>query len=334
MGTPPVIVAWVCSSLMLLSALAGCVTSDAGIESERQESPGVDPNLPEEIPEQPAHVTGTVVDPELVPIAEVDVVVRPGDLTTYTDAAGSFSLGPLDAGKYTVFAEKRGYQGASAEVEVFEDRPTKVTLILTPVASDVPYHETSTRTMFLYCSLSIRVGTDPTGYFTILTAPCVGLVEILLQTATGQSAANTLDTWTFDFKIEKPGFASLVMEMIWPPQQLGTNGILQLTEFATAQTSGTGVTVGKTVYGDSQAQPFHAVIHAGESYWVSRGQNVTFYPTPNETVDFQMLVAGGFGNNTVPLGESAVFINWRPTVYLTFFHNRRAASDFSILPDQ
>lgn len=307
------------------TAAAGCIgaggvpQSDGGNGSANA---AVDPNAPGEIEPAPGHISGIVVDPELVPVAEAYVAVTPGDYVTTTNAAGAFKIGPLAEGTYSVLAEKRGYQSATIEVAVREESPTKVTLTLEPMASDVPYHETLTRVMFLYCAVAIAPPTT-------LRAPCGGLVDIVLQTVTGQPSPNTLDTWTFDFRIEKPGFASLVMEMVWPPQSLGQNALMQLTKIARAQSSGGGVTISGTVYGGHMAQPYHDVIHAGRLYVSNR--NNTFYPTPNATQDFQMLVSVYEGNTTTGHG---VFIQWRPTVYLTFFYNRQASPDFTILPDR
>lgn len=281
----------------------------------------------------PGHIVGLVVDPELVPLAEATVSVVGGDLFAVTDAAGAFDLGPLEPGKYVVLAEKGGYASASLNVSVSGDRGLDVTLTLHPVAADVPYHQSTTKTLYIICAFSVRVAVTPdVGGQT--TAPCAGLADLLLQTATGQRHTNTLDNWTFDFTIENRGFKSLVMEMTWPPQQFGTNGLMQLSELATAAGGTSGVTVGGTVYGGAMAQPYHDVIHAGRSYWVSGGKNVTFYPRENETQSFQMLVAGYYGNTSVPAGGSAVFINFRPTVWLTFFYNRQAPDDFTVLPDR
>lgn len=309
----------------LATVLSGCINAGGSSQSEggtRAQETQADPNAPGEIEAAPGHISGIVVDPELVPIVEAYVAVSPGDFVTTTNAAGAFKVGPLGEGTYSVLAEKRGYQSATMEVAVKEESPTKVTLTLEPMASDVPYHETLTRVMFLYCAVAIAPPTT-------IRAPCGGLLDIILQTATGQPHPNTLDTWTYDFKIEKPGFASLVMEMVWPPQSTGQNALMQLTKIARAQTSGGGVTISGTVYGGHMAQPYHDVIHAGRLYVSNR--NNTFYPTPNATAEFQMLVSVYEGNTTTGHG---VFIQWRPTVYLTLFYNRQASPDFTILPDR
>ena len=62
------------------------------------------------------------------------------------------------------------------------------------------------------------------------------------------------------------------------------------------------------------------------------GVPVVFYPEPNATQKFELLVAGGEGNTTIPNG--AVFVEFRPMVYLSFFYNRQARDAFTALPDE
>jgi hypothetical protein len=306
----------------LLVALAGCIAGDGGIGAAPdahlrgfEARPGADG--------RPAHIVGVVVDTELIPLAGADVVLTPGELVALSDESGAFVFGPLEPGTYTLTAQKRGYASKDQQAEVSETEPTHVRLTLTAIASDVPYHETFSEAMYLICHLVIR--NAATG-IQVLNAPC-GAVDLV----TGST--NTLDHWIFFFVVENPGFRSLVMEMVWDPQQLGHDGLMQLsTEGRVSAASGTqAVGVAGTVYGGTMGPPFHAVIHAGQSYWRTAGKNVTFYPEPNATERFKMLVAGG-GDNTT-LGGSAVFIEFRPTAYLTMFYNRHASPEFSVIPD-
>lgn len=315
-----------CLPILFLATLAGCVSDGAEVKAATSVSAdaAVDPSTPEELEAAPGYVTGLVVDPEIVPVFEADVTLSPGDHVTRTNAAGAFRIGPLSEGTYTLHAEKRGYVSADAEVAVKEDRPTQMTLTLEPLASDVPYHETLTEGMYLICHVVLP---NPTSSGTILNAPCGGVVDLVAGTT------NIVDKWKFPFRVEKPGFASLAMEMTWRTQQFGKDGLMQLSYLGKAEVNqGGGVTVAGTVYGDSMANPFHAIIHAGNSYWRSGGKDIVFYPNPNETAKFEMLIAGGGGNTTV--NNLALFIEFRPTAYLTLFYNRRALPDFSILPDK
>jgi hypothetical protein len=212
------------------------------------------------------------------------------------------------------------------KVKVTDQKSARTTLTLQPIASDVPYHESFSEVMYLICHVVIR---SNTGHASFLNAPC-GAVDLV----TG--GTNTIDRWIFYFEIKNPGFASLVMEMMWKTQQFGHDGLLQLTYVGKAQvgttSGGAGATVAGTVYGGTRGPPYHDVIHAGKSYWKdsSTGKPVVFYPNTNETARFKMLVAGG-GDNTT-LDGSAVFLEFRPTVWLTMFYNRQATPEFSVLP--
>jgi hypothetical protein len=82
------------------------------------------------------------------------------------------------------------------------------------------------------------------------------------------------------------------------------------------------------VYGEEMAAPFWAKLLPGHVYW---GENV-FYPEPNVTENFELLIAGGGGNTS--LFGSAAFIEFRPTVFVTQFYNRAPTNAFSALPDE
>lgn len=315
-------------AIVAIVLLAGCVAGGAD-SIEGTDEPAGDSQVrgrPADNRELPSHITGVIIDTELIPIADADIAVTPGDHLVLTDVEGTFVVGPLDPGTYTVMASKRGYAAKEQQITVTADDESKVRLTLEAVASDVPYHETFSESMYLICHV---VAPNPLtlAQSYILNAPCAGIVDLF----TG--AVNTLDHWMFSFTIDKPGFTSLVMEMVWDSQQLGHDGLMQLTTLGTAevQPSG-GVGVGGTVYGGEMGEPFYMLIHAGQNYWDPEDPESVFYPTANETEHFQMLIAGGAGNNTAP--NTAFFIEFRPTAYLTFFYNRQAQDGFSILPPE
>lgn len=305
---------------VLLALLAGCVGGDVGVTGQGGgEIPGQGGvERPDDGRELGAHISGVIIDTELIPVAEVEVVITPGDHIVLTDMAGVFVVGPLEPGTYTVIAQKRGYASKEQQVSVTASDETKVRLTLQPIASDVPHHETYTEAMYLICHIVSPA--SPVGQ---LNAPCAGLLDIAV------GATNTLDHWIFFFTIDKPGFQSLVSEMVWEPQPTGHDGLMQLSTEGRAAAGTTGVTVAGSVYGDTQGPPFHAVLHAGQNYWNPEDPATTFYPEPNATETFKMLIAGGGGNTTT---GGAFFLEFRPTAYLTFFYNRQAAPDFSILP--
>ncbi|HEX9816462.1 MAG TPA: hypothetical protein VGB18_05735, partial [Candidatus Thermoplasmatota archaeon] len=218
---------------------------------------------------------------------------------------------------------KRGYASKEQQVTVAEGDETRVRLTLEAVASDVPHHETFSEAMYLICALVAPP--TPLGGANV---PCAGLVDIFV------GSTNSLDHWIFYFVIDKPGFKSLVMEMVWDPQQTGHDGLMQLsTEGRAAPNEAGGVTIAGSLYGGTQGPPFYMMMHAGQNYWAGGDNPETiFYPEPNATETFKMLIAGGGDNTTVPgLG---FFLEFRPTAYLTFFYNREATPDFTILPPE
>jgi len=56
-----------------------------------------------------AAITGTVRDSASQPIADADVVMRPGNHRARSDSAGRFLLAGVDDGSYVVYARKLGY---------------------------------------------------------------------------------------------------------------------------------------------------------------------------------------------------------------------------------
>ena len=286
---------------------------------------GEDPSAPDatDIGEAKArHIVGIVVDPEFVPIAEAAVVVTPGDVVGVTNAAGAFDMGPFDPGEYTVMPEKDGYKAEPVKVRVVDDKPAEVRLVLQPVGRNVPYHETGTYNAYITCHVVLR-SSDLNQQ--IGNLPCAAVIDLV------QPGIST-DKWIYKFKVEQTGFSGIVLEMTWQPQQFGHDGLMQMKTTGTIQATGGGVQPAGTVYGDTMSAPFHAVLTPGNSYWVNAGQPVTFYPTPNVTQAFEVLLGGG-GDNTTLRG-SAAFIDYRPTAFATLFYNRPPARDFTTLPDK
>lgn len=315
---------FICVALALFGSLAGCIGAEGEAtqedHSQHEQRTGGGDGV---IRELPAHITGVIIDTELLPIAGADIVVTPGDHIVLTDGNGSFVVGPLEPGTYAVSASKRGYAVKEQQVAVTNDDETRIRLTLDAVASDVPYHETFSEAMYLICAF-----VSPSTPLGGINVPCAGLVDVLAGTT------NSLDHWIFYFVIDKPGFKSLVMEMVWDSQQTGHDGLMQLsTEGRAAPNEAGGVTIAGSLYGGTQGPPFYMTLHAGQNYWLDgTDPESVFYPEANATETFKMLIAGGGGNTTVPgLG---FFIEFRPTAYLTFFYNREATPDFTILPPQ
>ena len=294
-----------CSDAELTAMGAGSVGGDMGVEDG-------------------AIIDGIVVDPSIFPVPGADVFWGAGGEFVQTDANGSFRLGPLPGGQLTVRAEKKGYSAAEQVVTLVEGETLKLRLTIEPIAGDVPFHETASRTMYIICHAPISLRPVIEGG---ISAPCGLLVDV----ATGGS--NTIDQSTYLFTVEKPGLANLVLEMTWSPQPMGHDGLLQLSSMGGLNPAGgSGAMIDKTVYADEQSSPFWYMLTPGKLHPANTGGNTPFYPQPNTTEKFKMFVAGGTGNNTVP--NVGVFVEYKPTVYTTFFYNRAAPPRFSFLPDQ
>lgn len=306
------------------ATLAGCVSGDGAAESAPEDVQVYSGEQLSALEEGGAVLRVLVVDPELLPIANATVTLAPIDLTAETDASGIVGFGPLPDDDYVVFVERAGYEDAQAEVSV-SGASEEVLVEIAPIGLDVPYHLTHIFNAYLICHF---VG--PPSALGRPNVPCAAVVDIVLATANQQGGV-TPDQWIYPFVIENPGLASLILEMTWEEQAFGKDGLLQLTSKGQLDTSGNpGVTVGGTVYGDTMAEPFWAKLAPGNLY-VANEENV-FYPEPNATEAFELLIAGGGDNTSIP--GTAVFLEHRPTVFVTEFYNRPAQGHFTALPDE
>ena len=321
-------------ALVTVLALAGCAdaTTDGALKTQAAPSSGAPPD---EMADEPGYVTGTVVDTELVPIPEVDVIVNPGEHVVQTNVAGAFKVGPLEPGSYSVRAEKMGYNASEVQVTVQDDKPTRVTLTIVPAASTVPYHETRHLAGYLMCHavLGNPLPQNPvTNQPYFMNAPCVASLEAVVP---GFPSGVLLDKWRFPFKVEAPGMRTLLLEMTWKDQQLGKDGLLQLSKGGQAEAGPAGepgVTIGESLYGGSMANPFYMPLHSGQAYWNTSSGPRVFHPDPNATGSFVLMFAGGHGNTTVK--NSAFFYEFRSDIWMTFFYHRSMTAGFTILPDK
>lgn len=314
-------------ALALVAAVvaAGCLS---GLNDGEADEAGPARVLsPDEIPD--VESTGgilkvLVTDTELFPITDAAIRISPTELVAHTDEAGTAAFGPLAEGSYSISVERKGYSSAVVETHVSANEANQVQVQLEAQALDVPYYTTNFFDAYVMCHVVLRVD----GVFTLLNAPCVAVIDIVLANV-GHPGGLTPDKWIYPFVIENPGFKGLILEMTWERQTFGTNGLLQLTSTGTLAAQGTGLGVGNTVYGDEQAAPFWAKLLAGHNYppWED-----DFYPEPNKTENFKLLIAGGGGNTT--LFGSAVFVEFRPTLILSQFYNRAPTDEFSALPDE
>ncbi|MED1796757.1 carboxypeptidase regulatory-like domain-containing protein [Brevibacillus nitrificans] len=93
----------------------------------------------------PASIAGTVVDSGLTPISTATVRVLDANETTlgfgYTDAAGSYSIGNLPAGAFTVVATSPGYASASVGVQLaLGEAKTGLDFVLAPNSGGISGH--------------------------------------------------------------------------------------------------------------------------------------------------------------------------------------------------
>ncbi len=77
-----------------------------------------------------ATVTGFVRDSASQPVANADVIARPGSHRTRSDSTGRFTLTGLDAGKYTIVGRKLGYAPVNYDVELSSTGKATIQLVL------------------------------------------------------------------------------------------------------------------------------------------------------------------------------------------------------------
>ena len=77
-----------------------------------------------------ATVTGVVRDSAARPVANADVIARPGGRRTRSDSTGRFTLTGLDAGKYTIVGRKLGFTPANWDVSLSSSGKVDIQLVL------------------------------------------------------------------------------------------------------------------------------------------------------------------------------------------------------------
>lgn len=79
-------------------------------------------------------VYGTVTDSATgAPIKQVEISIKPGDLTTLSDSNGRYKFSRLDEGTYTVTATASGYEEESRQVEIVSSMRTMCDFKLSPI---------------------------------------------------------------------------------------------------------------------------------------------------------------------------------------------------------
>jgi hypothetical protein len=83
-----------------------------------------------QVPATGASVTGVVRDSAEHPVADADVIARPGGKRTRSDSAGRFVLTGLDGGKYTIVGRKLGYTPTNYDVSLSSNGKVDIKLVL------------------------------------------------------------------------------------------------------------------------------------------------------------------------------------------------------------
>lgn len=285
--------------VLLLPGLGGCI---GGSESAGVAGPAdLDPDA--------LAVEGLVVDQELVPVAQAMVAVDGIGLVSETDAEGRFRLGPLEVGEYVIVAEKRGYSPASQTVRVSDEGTPPVTLTLSALALDVPYHQTEVHVTFMICWISSQIG----------NIPCTKLVDYVAGTNLSSS-----EKFAFPFRIANPGLSELLVEHQWRAQSTARD----MTFFIKTPPNQPLTALVVKYFQVWGGAPLRGWVKAN----VKNGPNwAVFDATPNK-VTYEGTLASHYTNSTLP--NAAIYLNHRVDSWFTFFYNRPGSRDFTALPDR
>lgn len=116
---------------LVVFALAGCVSEGAAKSSEPETAPrDLAPPSSDE-----GQIVGMVTDDALTPLAGVMVAVIEANpaLQQLTNEAGQFGFDGLAPGKYTVAAQKLGYESGAKAVDVAAGEAVEVSFALAPI---------------------------------------------------------------------------------------------------------------------------------------------------------------------------------------------------------
>jgi hypothetical protein len=116
-------------SLLLVGVLlAGCAAEPASTPAAKEPSGGNPTQEDRRIPytsaaapapnEATGSIVGSVLDEELLPIYDAEVVLQSNDVRTRTDGAGAFTLNSVAPGEYMVIAVAIGFDQAAKKVQV------------------------------------------------------------------------------------------------------------------------------------------------------------------------------------------------------------------------
>ena len=141
------------AALFLTVVFAGCAGEPAGPAS----APPVQGDG--------ARVSGTVLDPETLPV--VGAVVSLHDAKSFelqrnasTDPEGNFDFGKVAAGNWVLAVSAAGFHDATRNITVLAGVDQSVRILLDPIPVGVAYYETQTGTVTIQYGLAWSIGGD------------------------------------------------------------------------------------------------------------------------------------------------------------------------------
>lgn len=147
---------WFAVSFILAAfALSGCVGGSS--KSSETAGPAEAPPTarPAEISDETGGVEGTVLDPELVPVAGAQVAIAELNVETVSAQDGRFSFSQVAPGTYTLFALKLGYESAAKKIPVVAGEVTPVQVTIAPLPITEPYSVLMSAKGVLGCAVDI-----------------------------------------------------------------------------------------------------------------------------------------------------------------------------------
>lgn len=189
------------AGILVAISVSGCTSGvDQGISTPPT---GVDENLGAFVSATTGAIEGTVVDSQILPIANMSVELLassskgPAVANTTTRESGAFEFSLVDPGTYIVRASGAAVESASALVLVAAGEIARVVLAVQDRPTETPYVTTQIRAQIMRCAASYGI------------APSRGTTGTPVdETICGESQTGT----SFDVP---PGFAYVLSETTW-----------------------------------------------------------------------------------------------------------------------
>jgi len=204
------------ATIFLTTMLAGCVGG------ESTEVPPPASAAPAVFDEGTGAIQGVVVDDSLAPIANALVGIHGlQEFASSSDQGGAFSFSNVPPGTHTLLAQQIGFEAAAKQVEVPAGAVTTVELVLSPLPSQTPYHQTVDQRGLFGCGSSWRPSLGVPGVLTVGGIAACGATNIVLNDTNHDNflllwETNGNDTGSWD---------AAVFEMEWTSNQALGNGL-------------------------------------------------------------------------------------------------------------